>query len=152
MDDFEVVIEFDASPEVLYQAIASRDGPRRWWTRFAETREKVGEISDFQFPGAGFFAKMKIVALEPPMLVEWECVDSRHPEESGWSDLTDWVGTSVRFEISPREAGGSTLHFTHVGLTPRLECYESCESAWFFYLKSLKQYVETGEGEPYDEG
>lgn len=152
MDDFELMLEFDAAPETVYAAIGSHEGPAAWWTRFAQMGEGVGALHDFQFPGAGFFAKMKVVAMEPPVLVEWECVDSRHPPETGWSDLSDWVGTSLRFEITPSEHGGTLLHFTHIGLNPALECYAECESGWIYYLgQSLKEYVETGIGRPYDQ-
>lgn len=149
MDDFQLTLELNASPDRVYQAIAAKDGPGNWWTTFAEVEPKAGGRAHFPFPDAGFHATFEIQSLEPPRLVEWRCLDSVHPESSGWSDLAEWNGTIVRFEIEPTESG-SRLNFTHVGLIPRLECNETCRSTWKFYLEeSLRGYVEDGEGKPY---
>lgn len=95
---------------------------------------------------------MKITKLEPNKLVEWECVDSRHPKDSGWSDLRDWVGTKIRFEIDAAGPYSSRLNFVHFGLVPKLECYKSCEIAWAYYLNvSLRDLLEKGKGKPYND-
>jgi hypothetical protein len=46
----------------------------------------------------------------------------------------EWVGTKVIFEISERN-GKTQLVFTHEGLTPEVECYDSCAPAWSMYLQ-----------------
>ncbi len=41
------------------------------------------------------------------------------------------------------------LSFVHKGLTPDLNCYEICDAGWtHFIINSLKQYLETGTGNP----
>jgi len=85
MNDFKLELHFNAPAAKVYRAIATKDGPSNWWTRFCEVSEKVGGVSKFNFPKADFFANMKVVTLEPNSLVEWECVDSKHPDNSGWS-------------------------------------------------------------------
>ncbi len=48
------------------------------------------------------------------------------------------------------EGVGTTITLTHEGLTPQLHCYETCNTAWdFFVLDSLKAYLETGKGDPH---
>ena len=149
-EHFTFTISVDAPASVLYEAISGAEGPKHWWTKFARCTDRVGEISEFPFPQAGFFAAMKIRRLEPSRLVEWECVEQVHSKETGWADLHDWQGTTVRFEIEPKGDGASTLRFEHVGLSPVLECYETCDSAWRYYVgDSLKAYVETGQGKPF---
>lgn len=152
MDDFKLELKLNAPAADVYDAIARKDGPTNWWTRLSEVSEEVGGVSRFKFPKADFFADMKVLTLEPNRLIEWECVDSKHAENSGWSDLRDWVGTKVRFEIVPNGSHASTLKFTHVGLIPKLECYNSCDSAWRYYLnESLRSLVEKGEGKPFED-
>lgn len=57
-------------------------------------------------------------------------------------------GTEVVFEISEKDAGAE-VHFTHVGLVPRYECYDVCSNAWAGYLGgSLRNLMNTGEGQP----
>ena len=59
-----------------------------------------------------------------------------------------WDGTDVVFEIADK--GGKTeLRFTHVGLTPDVECYDACRKGWTHYVReSLKRRIETGKGAP----
>ncbi len=38
------------------------------------------------------------------------------------------------------------VRLSHVGLTPEIECYEKCSSAWGYYVNtSLRQLIEGGE-------
>lgn len=147
--DFRMVLDFNASAEKLYDQVATQQGVRNWWTEVCEMDARVGGTASFRFPKADFYAVVRITGLEPHTLVEWECVDSKHPENSGYADLKDWIGTRIRFKIEAKDAGGSRLTFTHVGLAP-LECAETCRSSWANYLnQSLRGYLERGAGEPY---
>jgi uncharacterized protein YndB with AHSA1/START domain len=108
----------------------------------------VGGRAAFRFPIYGFYAVVRITALEPPRRVEWRVVASRHPANSGFVDLHDWIGTRISFEIEPIDATHSRLHFAHHGLVP-LECSTVCTSGWSFFLgQSLRHYLETGVGQP----
>jgi uncharacterized protein YndB with AHSA1/START domain len=150
MQDFTMRLPLKAPADAVYRAIASADGPKHWWTKFCRVEEHEGGIADFLFPDAGFFATMRVTRLEPARLVEWECIDGRHAEDSGFSDLRDWVGTRVRFEIEPDGEDASVLAFTHIGLNERLECNDTCRSTWSIYLgDSLRNYLEKGLGRPY---
>ena|SRR5713226_7017236 len=147
--DFCLTLRFNAPAAKLYQQFATEQGVRNWWTEFCTMEERVGGQAAFRFPSAGFHAVVRIAELKPHQLVEWECLESEHPDNSGFVDLHDWVGTRMRFEIEPKGAGQSQLAFTHVGLIP-LECKEACSSLWSFYLgQSLRGYLETGSGKPH---
>lgn len=147
-EDFTLSYRIAAQPMAVYNAIATQAGVQHWWTESCQIIPKVGGRALFLFPNGDFYAVMNIVALNAPRLIEWECVDSKHPENSGYVDLHDWIGTHLRFEIAAHPEGGSSLQFTHVGLVP-LECAEACTSLWSFFLgQSLKKYLETGKGEP----
>ena len=63
--------------------------------------------------------------------------------------LPDWVGTRPVFTLSEAPDGGCDVRFLHEGLSPRLECYEACRTGWDQYLPSLRDYIETGTGNPY---
>lgn len=149
-EHFTLDIAFDAPVDQLYRAVASKNGPAQWWTKFCQTGDSVGDVSIFRFPQAGFFANMEITNLKQNELVAWKCVDSRHPKDAPFSDLRDWVGTTLRFLFSPVDDKRSKLRFEHQGLTPNRDCYESCKSGWTYYLgDSLRALVETGQGKPY---
>ena len=63
--------------------------------------------------------------------------------------LPDWVGTTPTFTLSEPDAGGCDLRFRHVGLSPRLECCHMCRAGWDQYRPSLRDYIDTGAGNPY---
>ncbi len=149
--DFKMELQFPVSPQTLYDQFATQEGVQHWWTKFCEMDARVGGQAEFRFPKAGFFAKVKILKLEPPQYVGWECIDQTHPERLGFNDLHDWIGTKMTFQIEPVAGDKSKLTFTHVGLAP-LECAEACSSSWSYFLnQSLRQYLTTGKGEPDEE-
>jgi hypothetical protein len=73
--------------------------------------------------------------------VQWTCL-----EHTG---LDEWAGTTLTFELTARRANECQLRFQHVGLTPKLVCFEDCESGWEHFLASLVGHVERGEGAPF---
>lgn len=147
-EDFRLDLRFGAPAADLYAQFATEAGIRNWWTINCEMEERVGGRAAFRFPGSGFYAVVRIARLEPGRLVEWECLDNQHPENAGFADLKDWIGTRMRFEIEEADGGASRLVFTHAGLGA-LECHGVCSSAWSFFLnESLRRYLETGTGAP----
>ncbi len=148
--DFELQLQFAATSERVFAAVATIEGTKGWWTKFSEGSEEIGGRSSYRFPGAGFFAEMRTVRRDFPRLLEWDCVDSRHDPSTGYSDLTDWIGTRIRFEVQDLGNGESRLDFIHSGLN-ELECISACSSGWRFFLdESLRGYLEKGRGQPWD--
>lgn len=148
--DFQLHLQFAVPPEQLFTALATLDGARQWWTIFCDGSEDLGGQLSYRFPAASFYAVMKTLRKEPPGLLEWECTDSSHSADCGYSDLRDWIGTIIRFEIQDLGNGRSQLDFTHSRLT-QLECFEQCSSGWSFFLnESLRGYLENGKGQPWD--
>jgi uncharacterized protein YndB with AHSA1/START domain len=155
-DDFVLQLRYAAPVRALYEALATRAGIAAWWTVHTTFDDREGSVAEMRFPEAGFWCRMRVTALDPPQRVSWHCEDSRHPEHSGFADLTEWNGTDLHFEMGadpePRPGGaeGSQLRFTHVGLVPRLECNDTCRTTWQFYLaESLRDLLETGRGRPF---
>lgn len=146
--DFQMTLEYEVPTRRLFEQFSSATGVGNWWTKHCTFEARVGGEAAFDFPDSGFYAHTKVSALEPPNLVEWHVVDAKHPEKTGFTDLRDWNGTSIRFEIAPLGDSRSRLTFTHVGLGP-LECSTVCSSLWGFFLnESLREYFERGEGKP----
>ena len=92
--------------------------------------------------------KFRISEFDPSTKVVWHCIDARHVH-SGYDGIEkEWIGTSVEWVLEPK-GDSTTLHFSHNGLVPSLNCYEICTPAWeMFVTKSLKSFVETGKGMP----
>jgi uncharacterized protein YndB with AHSA1/START domain len=126
-----------ASPDAVYAALTTIDGLAGWWT---EDTKGDGDVIRFRFEGAptdpaGF--DMAVLETKPGELVRWEVVDG--PEE--------WIGTEIRFELK-QEDGWTIILFSHEGWKEPVEFMHHCSTKWATFLMSLKQFVETGTGEP----
>ena len=138
-----IEIDLAAPPHRVYEAIATADGVRSWWTD-GEMAEEVGETGRLQF-GHGW-TELRVERLEPDGAVEWSCVGQ---EIEHFTPHDEWVGTRIRFDLSPLDDGERTrLAFVHEGLAG-LDCEEMCVKGWSHYIgASLKALVETGSGAP----
>jgi uncharacterized protein YndB with AHSA1/START domain len=138
--NFTSTFTVDQSPEEVFTAITD---VARWWTGEIEGEaDEVGDEFSYRYPGA-HYSKQKIVELVHGKTIVWHVVDS-HLE--GPEDPSEWTGTDISFEITPKE-DGTEVRFSHLGLVPDFECFDACSSAWGFYVNgSLKRLITTGEG------
>ncbi len=138
--DYAAHLTIQAPPEAVYAALATVDGLCGWWTQAAGGSAEPGGEFRVEFAGYGIYKVARVEESVRPVAVRWLVLDCKHQ---------DWIGTMISFELSPAGPDASELRFVHRGLRPALECYESCEAGWDFYLRSLASYAETGAGQPY---
>lgn len=134
-------VSFAAPRERVYDALATRTGLRGWWTPRVRGSEAVGGELRFEFEGMDEYIVMRVDAAKRPSFVRWTCIVH--------TSLDEWNGTTLTFDLVAETPTTCTLNFRHVGLTPRLECYDDCRSGWEYFLDSLVAYVETGTGTPF---
>lgn len=139
--DERIEIELAAPPDRVYEAIATADGVRSWWTA-GDVAEEVGGVSRLSF-GHGW-TELRVEKLVPGREVEWACVAQRIEH---FDPTDEWVGTRIRFRMEPLDDGRRTrLEFLHEGLAG-LGCEEMCAKGWDHYVRtSLRGLVERGEG------
>ncbi len=138
--NFTCAFTVEQSPVSVFDAI---NNVRGWWTgEVAGNTAEVGEEFSYSYPGF-HYSKQKIVELIPGEKVAWHVVDA---QLDGFEDPTEWIGTDITFDIATN-ADDTEVRFSHVGLAADFECFESCSSAWvFFVYSSLKRLIMTGEG------
>lgn len=146
--DYRRTLDVSAPPKQVYEAVTS--GFRNWWTDPGASLSRTGDIATFRFPPKESSWTFRPITLEPNRLVEHECVGANHLHDGLPDSIrTEWLGTVMSFEITANGAE-SLIVFTHQGLAPKLDCYDICEAGWdFFFLDSLKSYLETGNGKPH---
>ena len=115
--------------------------PGNWWVGlFNETIEgKSNQINDeFSFKaGDGVhFSNQRLEELEPGKKIAWLVTTSNL---SFLKNTNEWAGTKICFDIE-EVAGNTKVTFTHKGLIPGIECYNSCTSAWTQYLQNLSAH------------
>jgi uncharacterized protein YndB with AHSA1/START domain len=135
----------DESPAAVFAAI---NDVRGWWSgQIDGTTDKLGAEFTYRYKDI-HYSKQKITELVPGQKVTWLVLDSFL---TFIGDKTEWNGTQVTFEITPR--GSKTeIRFTHQGLTSRDECFSACSNAWGSLIgDSLRRLITTGQGQPFRE-
>jgi len=131
--DFTTTILVEQTPAAAYNAILN---VRAWWSglygeSFEGSSEKLGDEFSFLAGGGVHYTKQKLVELVPNKKVVWLVTEAN----LSFVEKTDeWNGTKISFEIS-QESGKTRIVFTHVGLVPEFECYDSCAPAWTQYMQ-----------------
>lgn len=141
-------IDVQAPPSAAFKAVTQ--GVAQWWTRPDQPLTNIGDRAKFTFPPGVSYWTFELTDMEPPGHVEWTCVDALHIHEGQPKEIeTEWLSTKVVWDIS-EHGTGSRINMQHQGLTPELLCYDVCEAGWdMFFLGSLKQYLDTGQGSPH---
>jgi hypothetical protein len=136
-------ITVDQTPEEAFAAI---NNVRGWWSGDIDgNTETLGAQWTYRYKDI-HYSKQRITALLPGKRVAWLVVDSYL---NFVEDKKEWNGTEITFDITSN--GGQTeVRFSHLGLTPDVECFEGCTSAWGFIINtSLRNLISTGKGEPF---
>jgi uncharacterized protein YndB with AHSA1/START domain len=137
-------VSFSAAREKVFEAIATVEGLRGWWTPLVGGSTAPGREIRFNFEGLDEHIIMRVDEATRPACVRWTCL--KH------TGLDDWAGTALTFDLASRGSDGSELGFQHVGLSPHLECYATCEQGWEHFLASLVSYIDRGVGAPFGTG
>jgi len=142
MPDILHLVTIHAAPERVYQALTTAEGLRNWWTRDAELEAKIGGMGLVKFYGGQGVTKLRVDDLTPPLRVGWTIIAANAP--GGWD------GTTISFDLRP--AGDDTVvALAHRGFAQANDGYALVTTGWAYYLVSLKQYLEMGQGWPQQE-
>ena len=142
--DFTLTLTTERTPQEVFKAITNVHG---WWSGYYSEKitgsmEQPGDVFSFRAGDGVHYSKQKLVEVIPNKKMVWLVTES---ELSFVEEKYEWTGTKVIFDISEKE-GKTELVFTHEGLNPNFECYESCAPAWTQYLNNkLLPLINTGK-------
>lgn len=138
--DLTLSFNVPRSPREVYAAI---NRVKDWWIGEIEgAADSEGAKFTYQYQPYHRTVQ-QVVELIPAKRVAWKVVES---EIHFVKEPAEWKDTTLVFEIA--EKGGETeVRFTHVDLTPKLECYGNCSSGWIHFVEtSLPSLIMTGQG------
>lgn len=140
--DYTAQITVKATATEVYKGI---NDILKWWSDDLKgNSQKVNDEFTVRF-GDIHVSTQKVTELIPNSKITWLVTDSNL---NFIKDKSEWNNTTITFDIE--EAGKETIiHFTHHGLVPEIECYNSCSKGWDYYFKgSLFKLFNEGKGTP----
>ncbi|WP_144281978.1 SRPBCC family protein [Chryseobacterium echinoideorum] len=145
MENYSNTIQLKATTDKVFNALTNEIP--LWWTEMFEgSANREGSSFTVRF-GDNVYKTMCVEELVHNSNVVWY-VEKSLIAVPGLKKQTEWIDTTIVWEIT--EKGNSTeLHLTHIGLNPNVECYDICTNGWQQFTNSLKEFVETGKGNPY---
>ena len=139
--DFTTTIVVDQTRKEVFDAIKN---PRGWWSGVIKgNTEKLNDEFTYRYKEL-HFSKQRIVEMIPDQKVVWLVTESiiNYAE-----DKSEWTGTKISFEIAEQD-NKTQLRFTHLGLDPEIECFDSCSNSWSQLIQqSLFSLITTGKAE-----
>jgi Activator of Hsp90 ATPase homolog 1-like protein len=140
--NFTTAFAVDQSPEEAFDAITDVRG---WWSgQIDGDTDRLGSVFTYRYEDV-HYSKQEITELVVNKKVVWRVLDAYLDFTA---DPAEWKGTEITFEVAGKD-GQTEVRFTHLGLTPEFECYDSCSTAWAFYINnSLRHLITTGRGNP----
>ncbi|OLE29128.1 MAG: ATPase [Actinobacteria bacterium 13_1_20CM_3_71_11] len=137
--NYTTAFKVDQAPEEVFDAI---NNVRGWWTGAIEgSTDELGAEFTYQYENL-HKSTQKITELVPGKKVVWHVTEA---EINFVEDKSEWKGTDIVFDIAEKD-GKTEVRFTHVGLVPAIECYDSCSDAWGYYVKSsLREFIANGK-------
>jgi hypothetical protein len=139
--DFTTTISVDQTPTQVFNAI---NNPQNWWS--GEIQGSSSRLNDeFTYRYKEFHqSKQKVVELVPGKKVVWLVTESAINYAE---DKKEWTDTKIVFEISEQD-NKTQLRFTHIGLDPTIECFDSCSTSWTMLIhQSLLSLITTGKAD-----
>ena len=135
-DPYRRRLAIGAARDRVFDAIATVEGVRGWWTAIASGSPATGGELHLGFAALAEHIVLRVEEARRPSLVRWRCL--------AHSGCPAWNGTAVTFELLEDGPGRCELRFAHAGLSADL-----VRDGWERFLASLAALAQTGRGTPF---
>jgi uncharacterized protein YndB with AHSA1/START domain len=134
-----------ASPATVFNAITSTIGLQGWWAKVCDIDCRVDQVSSVRFIKPDIVEEMlfKTTEFNTNKKMVWLCVSNNVFES--------WVGTTLSFELN-KDGEKTHLAFTQVSADKnwkRHPDFRGTKQGWDYFMESLKNFCEAGEGDPW---
>jgi uncharacterized protein YndB with AHSA1/START domain len=137
--------EINAEPETVFNAVTTKKGYQGWWAAVCDIDCKQNHLSSIRFVKEHTTENMifKTIEVKNKEKLVWLCTSNNVFESM--------INNTLTFVIT-KSGKGSILTFTQNSSDPKWEKHPEHQqiiAGWDFFMDSLKQYCETGKGEPW---
>jgi uncharacterized protein YndB with AHSA1/START domain len=133
-------VELDATPEAVWEAIATGPGIATWFVPH-DVEPRVGGTVEQDY-GGGFTTRGRVSAWAPGRRFAY---GSFEQPEDGRPDY------AYEFLVEGREGGGTVLRFVQSGFLDGADWddeYDSFDAGWSLFLDNLRSYLRHFAGQP----
>lgn len=132
-------LTIESTVEKVFEALTTIEGLSGWWTVDTIGSCELGDALYFTFGEYAIF-EFQVALLDTNKLVSWKFVGG-NPE---------WDKTYITFLLEDK-GGKVDFNFVHEDFEDDYEGFSRINDTWEIYLNSLKDYCETGVGQPFQE-
>lgn len=134
MSQISLLVRIKASPEEVYEKIATSVGVAEWFAEALYTTDKdTGELRLSLWGETDFI----VTENSPASRIVWHCTSKDNP----------WFETDITFELRA-ESDKTLVVFDHAGWPEISDLYRDCAMSWAYFLESLRSLIEDGSGTP----
>jgi uncharacterized protein YndB with AHSA1/START domain len=140
MSSIKDEVKINATPEKAYAALTTQQGYLGWWSKDCQIADAIGGESSLKFNKGGSIVKMRFRTdvMDKGAKVKWTCIAH---------DMDSWVGTTLSWSIA-KDGAGVRVALSHDGWKSETPP-DMVAQGWKHFLGSMKQYLETGSGQPW---
>lgn len=134
--------EIETNEKEAFEAFTTEQGINGWWSRDCDIPSTVGEILRVRFTDHNVEMGFRIDEFTANKKVVWTCVENPNPA---------FLDTIIQFEVK-NSSSGVQFRFSHSNWDEQWNGkinYEQSKESWQHFMSSLKNYLETGEGQPW---
>lgn len=140
MTDYAIQARIEAScpPAEVMRWLTTTEGISGWWSdSVGGEASSAGDRFHVRFPTTDVVFDLDVTEMSDTV-VEWHV-----PESPPW-----WKGTTIRFELTGSDEGGTSLLFTHGGFQPADPIIAVITPAWVRFLDNLVEVAGKGVANP----
>ena len=134
--NYQTIIEVAKQPNDVFNHIKDVS---KWWSKEYEgSSSKLNDEFIIDHPDR-HYSKQKLIEVILNKKIVWLVTESK----LNWIEIdkSEWTNTKMVFDIIAK-GDKTVVHFTHVGLVPKKECYQKCEQGWNMVIKErLFNYI-----------
>lgn len=138
--NFTTALRVNQTAKEVFNAITH---PGAWWSGEVEgSSKKLNDEFTYRYKEL-HFSRQRVVEFVPDQKLVWLVTESTINYAE---DKREWTGTKIIFDIMEQN-NKTELRFTHEGLNPEIECFESCSNSWSQLIQhGLFSLITTGKG------
>jgi hypothetical protein len=140
--NFTTTFLVEKTLEEVFNAINNVKG---WWSgEINGGTNKLGSEFTYRVPDV-HYSKQKVTEFIQGKKIVWHVLEA---SLTFVKNNDEWKGSDIIFEIA-NKGNKTELRFTHKGLVPEFECYDTCSNAWNMLVNgNLRNQIITSKDQP----